>query len=170
MKATVKVYFRDGEAKAVCEATELKKEWICNTTGNKYNNVYIANYSRGEGWIIFSEDGIILESNIEGHTGIEVLEFQEGRGTNLKNDKRDQKMEFVYNKNDFFDKDGWIKFDNFKVAVGQKGELEYCDPLKNAQYYEQNPYYKVVEISPDENDIQNDADSFEKMIKEKLTE
>ena len=75
---------------------------------------------------------------------------------------------FKYNKNDFFDKDGWIKFDNFKVAVGQEGELEYCDPLKNASYYEQNSYYTVIGI--ESGDIQDDIKQFEKTIKNKLEE
>ncbi|MBA7551807.1 hypothetical protein ES705_44356 [subsurface metagenome] len=53
--------------------------------------------------------------------------------------------------------------------LGGGGELEYCDPLKNQQYYEQNPYYTIVEITPDENDIQDDTNMFEKTIKEKLS-
>ncbi|RXG64180.1 hypothetical protein ES695_13785 [Candidatus Atribacteria bacterium 1244-E10-H5-B2] len=79
-------------------------------------------------------------------------------------------MKFRYAKNDFFGDDGWIKFSGFKVAIGGNGELEYCDPLKNKSYYEQNPYYTIVEITPDENNIQDDINLFEKMIKEKLTE
>ncbi|MBA7575337.1 hypothetical protein ES708_17161 [subsurface metagenome] len=77
-------------------------------------------------------------------------------------------MKFRYTKNDFFDKNGWIKYDNFKVAVGQKGELEFCDPLKNESYYIQNPYYTVIRI--DSEDIQNDIKQFEKIIKNKLEE
>ncbi|MBA7695373.1 hypothetical protein ES703_103999 [subsurface metagenome] len=77
-------------------------------------------------------------------------------------------MKFRYAKEDFFGDDGWIKYDNFKVAVGQKGELEYCDPLKNASYYEQNPYYTVIFI--DSEDIQDDIKQFEKTIKNKIKE
>jgi len=76
-------------------------------------------------------------------------------------------IKLSYNKNDFFDNDGWIKFDGFKVAVGEGGELEYCNPLKNQQYYEQNPYYQVIEIRQDENDIQDSTELFEKKILEK---
>lgn len=77
-------------------------------------------------------------------------------------------MKFRYAKEDFFDKDGWIKYDNFKVAVGEKGEVEYCDPLKNESYYIQNPYYTVIDI--DSEDIQDDIKQFEKTIKNKLEE
>ena len=79
-------------------------------------------------------------------------------------------MKLTYNQSDFFDEDGWIKFDGFSVAVGEKGEVEYCDPLKNKSYYEQNPYYTIVGISGNENDIQDSTELFEKKILEKLKE
>lgn len=82
--------------------------------------------------------------------------------------KEEVKEMLNFSKSDFFDKDGWIKFNGFKVAVGEKGEVEYCDPLKNQQYYEQNSYYTVVEIRQDENDIQNDTNRLKEIIREKL--
>lgn len=84
--------------------------------------------------------------------------------------KEGGKMKFTYRKENFFDEVGWIKFDTFNVAVGQNGELEYCDPLKNKQYYEQNPYYTIVSINNIENDIQNDTNQFERIIQEKYKE
>jgi len=77
-------------------------------------------------------------------------------------------IKLSYNKNEFFDHDGWIRFDGFSVAVGEKGEVEYCDPLKNKSYYEQNPYYQVIGIAQEENDIQDSTELFEKKILEKL--
>lgn len=79
-------------------------------------------------------------------------------------------LKLNYNKKDFFDKDGWIKYNNFKVAVGEKGEVEYCDPLKNLNYYEQNSYYIIIEIKQEENDIQNTPRRLEELITEKLEE
>jgi hypothetical protein len=76
-------------------------------------------------------------------------------------------IKLSYNKDDFFDNDGWIRFDGFSVAVGEKGELEYCNPLKNKSYYEQNPYYQVIQIREDENNIQDSTELFEKKILEK---
>jgi hypothetical protein len=83
---------------------------------------------------------------------------------------KEEKMKLTYDKNDFFDKDGWIRFDGFSVAVGEGGEVEYCNPLKNKSYYEQNPYYQVIQIMANENDIQDDISLFEKKILEKLEE
>jgi len=79
-------------------------------------------------------------------------------------------MRLTYDKKDFFDEDGWIKFDSFKVAVGQKGELEYLDTMKNKSHYEQNPYYTIISINNMENDIQDDTNRFEELIKEKIEE